>query len=96
VSCNTAPQTALRSERGWGFAPVVRAFVADVPAEILAGSPVILETTLPPLHRGVSDKFLMSPVPGRGGSASEGRSRESPTGGLSRGPGSNRRSGTRG
>ena len=47
----------------------MRAFVADVPGEVLAGSPVIRETTLLPLHCGVGDKFLMSPVPGRGGFA---------------------------
>jgi hypothetical protein len=36
----------------------VRAVVADVPDEILAGSPAIRETTLLPLHCGVVDKYV--------------------------------------
>jgi hypothetical protein len=35
------PRAAGVSLEGWGCAPVVRAFVADVPGEVAAGSPVI-------------------------------------------------------
>ena len=69
------PANCIAFRAGAGVSPVVRAVVADVPDEILAGSPAIRETTLLPLHCGVSDKFLMSPVPGRGGFGSEGRGR---------------------
>ena len=44
------------------MSPVVRAVVADVPDEILAGSPAIRETTLLPLHCRVSDQHVAGAV----------------------------------